>query len=84
MFKVAPATTEEANKIMEQFLSNEEIEKIRYALEVAKVDKDELDEALQCFYEKKYKACSLLLFGIIDKHLYEHLHLAYYNNHQLH
>lgn len=70
MFNIAPANVEEANKTMEQFLSNEELEKIRYALEVAEADQDELDEAFQCFCEEKYKACSLLLFGIIDKHLY--------------
>ena len=70
MFKVAPATVEEANKTMEQYLSHEEIEKMRYALEVSEADKDEIDEAFQCFCEGKYKACSLLLFGIIDKHLY--------------
>lgn len=70
MFKFAPANVEEANKIMEQYLSYEEIEKIRYALEVAEADKDELDEAFQCFCEEKYKSCCLLLFGIIDKHLY--------------
>lgn len=71
MFKTAPTNVEEANKTMGQFLSNEEIEKIRYALEVAEADKDELDEAFQCFCEGKYKACSLLLFGIIDKRLYD-------------
>jgi len=72
MFKNAPESFEEASKRMERFLSNNEIDKICFALNKTEANAEEIQEAYYCFCEEKYKACALILFGIIDNKIYRY------------
>lgn len=72
MFRNAPKSTEEANKTMQVFMTEEELSKIVCALKSAEVNQEELDEAEACFKSGAYNACALLLFGIIDNRLFQY------------
>lgn len=72
LFKKSSSALEEANVVMEKYLNDDEIDKIIYALEIADVNSNELKEAKTCYNQKMYKACTLLLFGIIDCKLYKY------------
>lgn len=71
-FKNAPTSVEEANRIMEKYLNNDEINSIKNALQIAGVDTYELEEAFSCYSQEMYKSCSLILFGIIDNKIYSY------------
>lgn len=72
LFKNAPASLEDANNIMEKYLTEKEIDDIMYALEVAGANVEELEEAFNCYAQGMYKSCALLLFGIIDNKTYSY------------
>ncbi len=71
-FKNAPASIEEANSIMEKHLSDDKMNTIKNALQIAGVDAYELEEAFCCYNQGMYKSCSLILFGIIDNKIYSY------------
>ncbi len=71
-FKNTPASIEEANAIMEKYLSDEEIKTIKNSLQAAGVDTYELEEAFSCYSQGMYKSCCLMLFGIIDNKIYSY------------
>ena len=72
LFKNAPASIEEANSIMEKYLSDNEMNTIKNALRIAGVDTVELEEAFCCYNQGMYKSCSVILFGIIDNKIYSY------------
>lgn len=65
----APGTISEANAKMRQFCSTENLQEIFNSLRKYPIRKDDLESAIFCFKNKQYKACSLLLFGLIDSRL---------------
>lgn len=70
LFKNAPASHEYANNVMAEYMTDEEIDSMVYALKVVDADIEELNEALSCYNQGMYKACALLLFGIIENKTY--------------
>lgn len=72
LFKNSPASIEEANSIMEKYLSNEEINVIKSSLQNAGANVSELEEAYNCYKQGMYKSCALILFGIMDNKMYQY------------
>lgn len=72
MFRNAPMSVAEANQTMQEFMTDDEISKIVRALRSAEVNQEELNEADICFKNGAYKACALVLFGIIDNKLFQY------------
>ena len=75
LFKNAPASLEDANNVMAEYMTDEEIDSMVYALKVADADIEELNEALSCYNQGMYKACALLLLGIIENKTYQYGYL---------
>lgn len=69
LFETNINSQNEADEIMKKFLTRREINKIVISLKNAELNKEEIIEAKKCFNQKNYKACALLLFGIIESKL---------------
>lgn len=69
MFETNINSQNEANEMMKHFVKRREINKIVVSLIHTGVDKEEILEAKKCYNKKNYKACVLLLFGIIENKL---------------
>lgn len=72
IFDKSPSSKAEADAIMEKYMTDDEIDLIKNALEIAGANCEELNEADICYSQKMYKSCSLLLFGIIDNNAYKY------------
>ncbi len=67
LFRKLPQNKEEADKKASKYCTQEGVNSIIDALVNCKRGKkSDLDEAIFCYRNKKYKACALLLFGLID------------------
>lgn len=65
--KQKATTLEEADSFMLQFCTSENMERIFSSLRNnEKIDKDDLEEVINCYNQKYYKSCSLLILSIID------------------
>ena len=65
--KQKATTLEEADSFMLQFCSSENMERIFSDLRNNdKIDTNDLEEAINCYNQKYYKACSLLILSMID------------------
>ena len=65
--KQKATTLEDADTFMLQFCSSEDIARIFSNLRNhEKIDKNDLEEAINCYNQKYYKACSLLLLSMVD------------------
>lgn len=65
--KQKATTLEEADSFMLQFCSSVNMERIFSSLRNnEKIDKNDLEEAINCYNQKYYKACSLLILSMID------------------
>lgn len=65
--KQKATTLEEADSFMLQFCSSENMERIFSDLRNnEKIDTNDLEEAINCYNQKYYKACSLLILSMID------------------
>lgn len=69
MFETNINSRNEANEMMKRFVKRREISKIVVSLKQAGVDIEEITEAKKCYSKRNYKACVLLLFGIIENKL---------------
>ena len=70
LFYQPPIDLKSANKIMKKLTGREEMEYVFDTLsKVNKLRKSDLNEAINCFKCKSYKACSLILFSLIDAKL---------------
>lgn len=70
LFNTAPSDLKTANRIAMQYCRPQDIESIFSELEKQKhVRKSDLQEAKFCFDNKKYKACVMILFSMIDARL---------------
>lgn len=68
-FDELPASIEAANAIMTPLCSKREIERLFDELRGQGIKKEDLDAAILCYNNRQYKACALILFGIIDSKL---------------
>lgn len=66
LFYSKPNNKEEADKIALSHCSKKKIEDLFTELRQKKIKKEDLDSAIFCYENRQYKACALLLFGIID------------------
>lgn len=70
MFNDPPCDQKDANRRAMQYCRKHNIEQVFHALEGKKyVRKADLQEAQFCFEHRKYKACSMILFSMIDARL---------------
>lgn len=68
-FDELPASIEAANATMIPLCSKHEMEQLFEELRAQHIKKEDLEAAILCYENRQYKACSLLLFGIIDAKL---------------
>ena len=61
-----PGSIEEANAAMRPLCSKTEVERLFEKLKGQKHRKQDLEEAIACYNDRHYKACALILFGMID------------------
>ena len=66
MFETPPANLAEANKQAMQYCTTSEMEKVFDNLRKWKLNHKDLDSAIFCYQNRQYKACALLLCGLID------------------
>lgn len=68
LFDKPPANKKEADEIARHACKDTE-SLISYIRSQKRVNIRDLDEAVCCFRDKRYKSCALVLFGLIDAHL---------------
>lgn len=68
-FDDLPASIEAANATMTPLCSKHEMEQLFEELRGQRIKKEDLDAAILCYNNRQYKACALILFGIIDAKL---------------
>lgn len=69
LFNGVPDTIKEADKIALQYFDKDGMEHLFSNLKKKRIKKEDINSAIYCFENKQYKACALLLFGIIDAKL---------------
>ena len=69
MYDTPPADIKEANKVAIQYCTAAEMEKVFDELGKWKLNHKDLESAVFCYKNKQYKACALLLCGLIESKL---------------
>lgn len=69
LFKEIPEDDTTANKLAMSYCDKKAMDHIFSELAEKRVKKKDLESAIFCYNNKQYKACALLLFGIIDSKL---------------
>ena len=69
LYKSIPEDENSAHKLAMSYCDNESMEYIFSGLSEKKIKKRDLESAIFCYNNKQYKACALLLFGVIDSKL---------------
>ena len=69
MFDTPPANLAEANKLVMQYCTASETEQVFADLRKWKLNHKDLDSAIFCYQNRQYKACALLLCGMIENKL---------------
>ena len=69
MYHTPPENIKAANKLAIKYCSDKEMNKLFKHLEKWKLHSADLDSAVFCFQNRQYKACALLLCGMIDSKL---------------
>lgn len=69
MFDTPPANLAEANRLAMKYCTASEMENIFADLRKWKLKHKDLDSAILCYQNRQYKACALLLCGLIDSKL---------------
>lgn len=69
LFKEIPTDEAAAHKAAMRYCDKEAMGYIFSRLAEKKIKKKDLESAIFCYYNRQYKACALLLFGIIDSKL---------------
>lgn len=65
-FYDAPVSMEEANAKMRKLCTKQEIAQLLDKLRGCHLKKSDLEEAITCYHNRQYKACALILCGVID------------------
>lgn len=69
-FNKLPQNGDDAYKILKEYTNKENIENLFVELSQIKgIKKSDLNEAIECFKNRHYKACALIIFSIIDAKL---------------
>lgn len=68
-FDVKPIGAKEADKLALKYFTKQGIEYLFDSLQGKAIKKDDLISAIFCYENRQYKACALMLFGIIDAKL---------------
>lgn len=68
-FDEFPENLKAANATMMSFCSKYEINRLFEKLREQRIKKEDLEAAILCYDNRQYKACALILFGIIDAKL---------------
>lgn len=68
-FSKLPVSKEDADNQMRKYCTPENVAEIKNRLVAKGVDNNDLEEALFCFEHGRYKASSLIVFGLIDHEL---------------
>ena len=66
MFDTPPADLAEANKLAMKYCTDKEMENVFTDLRKWKLNHKDLDSAIFCYQNRQYKACALLLCGMIE------------------
>ncbi len=66
MFSAPPKDLQSADRIALKYFNKKGLESLFQKMRKQKIKKCDLESAIFCFENKQYKACSLILFGIID------------------
>jgi hypothetical protein len=66
LFDKDPTNFFDADKVALSYCKKNDMDNIFNNLRLAKIKKVDLEEAIFCYENRKYKACALVLFGIID------------------
>lgn len=66
LFNRAPANAKEADKIALQHFDKKGMEYLFSEIQEKRIKKEDLKSAIFCYENRQYKACALILFGIID------------------
>ena len=69
MFDTPPEDVQAANKAAMQYCTASEMNWLFDELQKRKLNKKDLESAIFCYQNKQYKACALLLCGLIDSKL---------------
>lgn len=69
MFNTPPGDILAANRVAMQYCSNKEMDRLFDDMRKWNLNKKDLESAIFCYQNKQYKACALLLCGIIDSKL---------------
>ena len=69
MFSMLPSTQTEADNIMQQYCTIENVAEMQQTLIEHGVNQQDLNEAFLCYKNGMYKASSLILFALIDNKL---------------
>lgn len=65
-FNHFPEDAKEANNLAMQYCDKDAMHHLFEDLHNQKIKKDDLDSAIFCYEHKQFKACALLLFGLLD------------------
>ncbi len=69
LFYDPPANIDEANALMKKQCSKRKLESLFDEIRRGNVKKNDLEEAINCYNNRCYKACALILSGIIEAKL---------------
>lgn len=69
LFAMSPTNRDNANKKAEQYCKKANIKTLFEEMRKKRIKKADLEEAIFCFENRCYKACSVILFGLIDSKL---------------
>lgn len=69
IFDKLPATPSEADEVMQQYCTTENVASMLHSIAERGVNQQDLNEAFQCYKAGMYKASALILFALIDHEL---------------
>ena len=69
VFDYPPENTKEADRIVARYCNDYEMDRVFMILQSRKLNHKDLESAIFCYKSRQYKACALLLCGIIDSRL---------------
>lgn len=66
VLKCSPQNKDEMDKIMQPFVQKKNMEELFFKLNEKKVNHKDLEEAIFCYRNQKYKGCAMILCALID------------------
>lgn len=69
LFNSDPASIDDAHKVAMKFCSTKDMEELFAQLRTQRIKQTDVESAIFCYEQRQYKACALLLFGLLDAKL---------------